>query len=43
MKFCILSLIIIISGIICQNTLNEWSDPASGTKYDFNSLKKTAE
>jgi hypothetical protein len=43
MKFFLVAIMIIISGIICQNNANEWSDPASGTKYNFDSLKKTAE
>ena len=44
MKFFLsYSLMIIISAIICQNPQNEWSDPVSGTKYNFDTLKKPQE
>ena len=43
MKIFLFSLMLIMSGIICDNSALEWSDPSSGTKYDFSSLKRTAE
>ncbi len=43
MKVFLFSLMLFISGIICQNNLFEWSDPVSGTKYDFSTLKRTPE
>jgi hypothetical protein len=43
MKVFLYSLMLFISGIICQTNLLEWSDPVSGTKYDFSTLKRSQE
>ena len=45
MKVVILSLIIllILNTINSQENPFTWTDPTSGTKYDFSSLKKSPE
>ena len=43
MKIFLFSLMLIIGGIICDNSAFEWSDPTSGTKFDFSSLKRVPE
>jgi hypothetical protein len=43
MKIFLLCLFIGIPGFLCDNSAFEWTDPASGTKYDFSSLKRNPE
>lgn len=44
MKIFLLILTLSITGLICQdNSAFEWTDPVSGTKYDFSGLKKSPE
>ena len=35
-----LSIIILLQSALCFDSPLEWTDPISGTKFDFSSLKK---
>jgi hypothetical protein len=36
--FCILIALFVFT--VCEESQTEWTDPVSGTKYDFTSLKR---
>jgi len=44
MKVFLLCFLVAITGFLCEdNSAFEWTDPSSGTKYDFSTLKRNAE